>query len=158
MARTRIIGMAALLAAAAPLLAQDRPVPYWASIAAGEATMRTGPDRSYPASWVYRRRDLPVRVLQVHEAWRRVQERDGTSGWMLAILLSARRTAVVTGGFQPIREQPDDGARLLWQAQAGVVGRITKCDGRWCRIQIGDRQGYIAETGLWGTDGGERVD
>ena len=157
MARTRFVGIVALVAMA-PLLAQDRPVPYWASIAAGEATMRTGPDRSYPASWTYRRRDLPVRVLQVHEAWRRVQEQDGTNGWMLAILLSARRTAVVTGGFQPIRAQPDEGARLLWQAQAGVVGRISKCDGRWCRIQVGERIGYIPENGIWGIDAAERLE
>ena len=139
-------------------LAQERPVPYWASIAAGEATMRTGPDRTYPASWVYRRRDLPVRVLQIHDAWRRVQEPDGTSGWMLAILLAARRTAIVTGGYQPIRERPSEDARLLWQAQAGVVGRIGKCDGRWCRIQIDERTGYIPQAGLWGTDPGERVE
>ena len=152
------MALAALLGVAGVALAQDRPVPYWASIAAGEATMRAGPDRTYPASWIYRRRDLPVRVIQVHDAWRRVQEQDGTSGWMLAILLAARRTAIVTDGFQPIRQQPGDDAPLLWQAQAGVVGRISKCDGRWCRIQIGERTGYIEQAHLWGLDAGERVE
>lgn len=150
------MGMALAFAAAAG--AQDRPVPYWASIAAGQAIMRTGPDRSYPATWVYQRRDLPIRVIQVHDAWRRVQEQDGTTGWMLAILLSARRTAVVTGGYQPIRDRPSEDSRLLWQAQAGVVGRISRCDGTWCRIQIGDHVGYVEESGIWGVDPGERVE
>ena len=142
---------------AAPAAAQDRAVPYWASIAAAEAIMRAGPDRAYPAIWVYRRKDLPLRVVQVSGAWRRVKEQDGTTGWMLAMLLAARRTAVVTGTYRPIREAPDEGSRLLWQAQPGVVGRIGKCDGRWCRIEIGDRRGYVEQSGLWGTDPSETV-
>lgn len=150
--------VATALALAAPVAAQDRAVPYWASIARGEAMMRTGPDRGYPAIWVYKRRDLPVRVLQIEGVWRRVQEQDGTAGWMQSVLLSARRTAVVAGGFRPIREDRSEGSRLLWQAEAGVVGRIAKCDGTWCRIEIGARRGYIQQAGLYGVAPGEIVD
>ena len=151
------VGAALMLALAAgsPAAAQDHAVPYWASIAAGEAMMRAGPERSYPALWIYRRRDLPVRVVQVLGPWRRVTEQDGTTGWMLAMLLSARRTAVVTGTTQPIRDAASDDARLLWRAEPGVVGRIGHCDGRWCRIRIGEREGYVAAAGIWGTDPGE---
>jgi len=144
-------------AMAAPAVAQERPLPYWASIAAGQALMRTGPDRSYPALWLYKRRDLPVRVLQVVGPWRRVQERDGSSGWMLATLLAARRTAEVTGQYRPITSEPGPNGHLLWQAEPGVIGRISKCDGQYCRIQIGEKTGYIEQAGIWGTDPGERV-
>jgi SH3-like domain-containing protein len=144
-------------AATAPASAQERPLPYWASISAGQALMRTGPDRSYPALWLYKRRDLPVRVLQVVGPWRRVQEQDGSSGWMLASLLAARRTAVVTGGLRPIRAEPGAGASLLWQAEPGVVGRISKCDGQYCRMQIGEKVGFIEQAGIWGTDPAERL-
>ncbi|UAK23580.1 SH3 domain-containing protein [Sphingomonas nostoxanthinifaciens] len=150
-------GLIAAAVLVAPAHAQERKPPYWASIAATEAILRAGPDRSYPALWVYKRRDLPVRVLQMVGPWRRVQEQDGTSGWMLAMLLSARRTATVTGVYRPIRDAASDGARLLWQAEPGVVGRITHCDGQWCRIRIDAREGYIAQSGIWGTDTGETV-
>ena len=130
-------------------------MPYWASIAAGQAMLRSGPDRSYPALWVYRRRDLPLKVTQVLGPWRRVEEQDGTSGWMLAMLLSARRTGVVTGGLQPIREAPSENARLLWRAEPGVIGRLSRCDGQWCRVQMGDRAGYMPEGALWGAEAGE---
>ncbi len=155
MKRTTIL--LAALACSAPASAQVRNVPYWASIAANQAMMRTGPDRSYPSTWVYQRRDLPLRVLQIQGAWRRVQEQDGTSGWMLASLLSAKRGAVVTGTFRPIRAARDDGSRLLWQAEPGVVGRISQCDGQWCHIQIGERAGFIQQSDIWGTDPNEKV-
>lgn len=155
----RSLTLAATLAAclASPVAAQERPLPYWASIAAGQALMRTGPDRSYPALWLYKRRDLPVRVLQVVGPWRRVKEQDGSSGWMLATLLAARRTAVVSGGLRPIRAEPGPGAHSLWQAEPGVLGRISKCDGQYCRIQIGEKVGFIEQAGIWGTDPGEKL-
>lgn len=154
----RAIYLALAATVAAPAVAQERPVPYWASIAAGQALMRTGPDRTYPALWLYKRRDLPVKVLQVVGPWRRVQEQDGSSGWMLATLLAARRTGVVTGGgLTPIRSGPSADSEMLWQAEPGVIGRISKCDGQFCRIEIGEKVGYIQESAIWGTDPNERV-
>ncbi len=151
------LAAAASLTLAAPVAAQERPLPYWASISAGQALMRTGPDRSYPALWLYKRRDLPIRVLQVMGPWRRVQEQDGSAGWMLASLLAARRTAVVTGSLRAIRAEPRGDAPLLWQAEPGVVGRIAKCDGQYCRIQIGEKTGFIEQAALCGVDPDERL-
>ncbi len=157
MARSIIVVLTLGLTLAAPGAAQERALPYWASISAGQALMRTGPDRSYPALWLYKRRDLPVRVLQVVGPWRRVQEQDGSSGWMLATLLAARRTGVVLQTIRPIRAEPSTDAPLLWQAEPGVVGRISKCDGQYCRIQIGEKIGFIEQAGIWGTDPSERL-
>ena len=157
MVRPFYLAAALCLTLAGPVAAQERALPYWASISAGQALMRTGPDRSYPAIWLYKRRDLPIRVLQVMGPWRRVQERDGSAGWMLASLLAARRTAIVTDGLRPIRAEARGDAPLLWQAEPGVVGRISKCDGQFCRIQIGEKVGFVEQSGLWGLDPNERL-
>jgi len=53
-----------VLTVAAPAAAQEKKPPYWASIASGEAMMRTGPGRNYPGTWLYKRRDLPIRVVK----------------------------------------------------------------------------------------------
>lgn len=151
-----------LLLLAAPALAQDeppaRPVPYWASITAGEARMRTGPGRQFPAIWLYRRAGLPVKVVQVAKGWRRVRDQDGADGWMLVNLLSDRRTAVVTGEVTPLRASPDAAARVLWQAEPGVVGRISACREGWCRFEVGRRAGYVAVARLWGVGPTEVVE
>lgn len=154
----RYLLLAAAALVAAPAEAQERPVPYWASIAAGEAMLRSGPDIGYPALWVYRRRDLPVRVLRVMTGWRQIQEQDGTTGWMLAALLSARRTAVVTGAVRSIRDAPAESGRILYHSEGGVVGRISKCDGSWCRIAIDNKIGFIAQSEIWGTSPGEKLE
>ena len=148
----------ALIAPSAAGAATDgahRP-PYWASIGAGQARMRTGPARTYPASWLYRRAELPVRVLAVFKEWRKVEDPDGTQGWMQANLLRETRTAVIRG-TEPVAmlERPVAGTRLLWRAAPGVVGRVTQCGNGWCRFDVKGQAGFVEVGGLWGVESGE---
>jgi len=151
--------IAAILTLATAASAQDKTPPYWASIASGEAMMRSGPGRNYPGIWLYKRRDLPIRVVQLYPNWRKIEDPDGQQGWMLVTLLSDRRTAVVKPG-QPrdIRVKPAANAPVRYRAEAGVVGRIEKCDGDWCHIAIGTREGYISQADIWGVSDREVLD
>ena len=155
----RGLAIAALLAFATAADAQEKKPPYWASIASGEAMMRTGPGRNYPGTWLYKRRDLPIRVIQVYPNWRKIQDPDGDQGWMLVTLLSDRRTGIVKPGEpRAIRTKAEANAPVRYRAEHSVVGRLEKCNGTWCRIQIGKRKGWIAEADLWGVDDGEVFD
>ncbi len=155
----RLLLVLAFLLAAAPASAQDKTPPYWASIASGEAMVRTGPGRNYPGTWLYKRRDLPVRVLKIYQSWRLIEDPDGTRGWMLVTLLSDRRTAIVKPGEpRAIYEKRDPASRLAYRAEAGVVGRIEECDGSMCRIAIGARKGFVAQADIYGIAQGERTD
>jgi SH3-like domain-containing protein len=149
-----------VVAAAAPALAQEKQPPYWASIASGQAMTHTGPGRNYPNVWLYQRRDLPVRVVKKYETWRLIQDPDGAQGWMLVTMLSDRRTAIVKPGApRALRTGPSDDAKVRYEAEAGVVGRIDKCKGNgWCRIEVGKRDGYIRTSDLWGVNADEVVD
>lgn len=151
-----LAGVATLAPDVAMAADAKKAVPYYASIAAGRARMRTGPARTYPASWLYQRADLPVKVVAIFKEWRKVEDPDGTQGWMQANLLSENRTAMVRSS-QPIemRAQPEAGARLQWRAAPGVVGRLSKCASGWCRFDVKGQAGFVEVAGLWGVDGGE---
>lgn len=136
---------------------EQRTPPYFASISPARARMRTGPGRAFPASWLYVRGDLPVRVLSVFKEWRRIEDPDGTQGWMLATLISSTRTAIVDG-TEPaeMRDRPG-GPRILWRAQAGVVGRVSQCSNGWCRLDVKGQAGFVQTDRLWGVDAGEAL-
>lgn len=153
-----LLAGAALMPTLADAAEAQRKPPYWASISASRARMRTGPARTYPASWLYQRADLPVRVVAVWKEWRKVEDPDGTQGWMQANLLSSTRTAVVRAG-EPVAmvEQPAAGARLKWRAASGVVGRVSGCGNGWCRFDVKGRAAFVETAGLWGVDAGEVV-
>jgi SH3-like domain-containing protein len=129
--------------------------PYWASITAGEARMRTGPGRQFPASWMYKRKMLPVKVVAVYQGWRKIEDPDGTQGWMQSNLLSDQRTGLVLGELRPLRDKPDASGNIIMRAEPGVVGVITECRRGWCKIDVMGRMGYIEIAHLWGLDPGE---
>jgi SH3-like domain-containing protein len=138
---------------------RERATPYWASISATKALMRTGPGRNYPATWLYVRPDLPIKVVETYPNWRKVQDPTGETGWMLQRLLSDQRTAVVTGGEpRPIHEKAKEGSRIRYRAEPGVVGRISKCANDWCQFEVGGRQGFVQVAHIWGVAAGETVD
>src|SRR3954465_6527477 len=97
----------------------ERKAPYWASVSAGKALMRTGPGRNYPATWLYTRADLPIRVIETYPNWRKVQDPEGEKGWMLQRLLSDTRTGMVKPGpARPLYDKPDEHSQLLFRAEA----------------------------------------
>jgi SH3-like domain-containing protein len=158
----KAIKAAALLALAISGMAQaasapQRQTPYWASLSAGQARMRTGPGRNYPASWLYQRQGLPVQVIEVYPGWRKVRDPDGVEGWMIGNLVSDQRTAMVKANIAELRDTPNPGAKVLWRAEVGVIGRVLKCGSGWCRIDVHGRGGYVEATSLWGVDANEML-
>lgn len=143
-------GTSVAACAIGPAAAQSDVVPYWASIAVDEARMRKGPSPDVPVIWEYRRRDLPVRVVARYESWRKVEDPDGTTGWMAARLLSRTRTGIVTADTAVMREEASSAAPIAFRAEAGVVGRIADCAGGWCRFDVRGKRGWISTDAIWG--------
>lgn len=135
----------------------QRKAPYWASISAGKARMRTGPGREFPATWLYQRANLPVRVIETYPNWRKIEDPDGARGWVQANLLSNDRTAVVVGGIRELRANADARAAVVWRAEPGVVGRISQCARGWCLFDAKGRTGYVQAGHLWGVAADERL-
>ncbi len=119
--------------------------------------MRTGPGRQFPSIWIYRRAGLPIKVIEIYPNWRKVQDPDGTTGWMQANLIAERRTAIVTGGMRQMRANPAPDAAIVWRAEPGVVGAISQCAKGWCLIDVKGRQGFIETGSIWGTAPDERL-
>ena len=140
-----------LVAIAAPAAAQDREVPYWATLRAEEVNMRVGPSEAYPIEWVYRRAGLPVKVVRVMQGWRLVEDPDGERGWIVARLLDPDRGAIVVGeGLAEMRASPEADAAVRWRAEPGVVGGLGSCTEGWCPFDVGGRAGWVRAERLWG--------
>lgn len=141
-----------LLLLAAPLAARaEPPLPYWASLRAGEVNMRVGPGEDYRILWVYRRQHLPVKVLRAMEGWRLVQDQDGARGWVLLRLLSRQRGFLVVGrGEAELREKAGGGGRLLLKLVPGVTGKLGDCADGWCKADVSGKLGYLPQGRLWG--------
>nr|WP_137678302.1 SH3 domain-containing protein [Parerythrobacter lutipelagi] len=145
------LGVAFAFGLTSPLSAQQREVPYWATINTDELNMRVGPSLEFKIAWVYRREGLPLKVVRVVEGWRLVRDHDGTEGWVTSNLLSAERGAIVVGeGLAAMRAAPADNGKLKWNAEPGVSGKLGDCDAGWCLFDVNGRSGWVKTDRLWG--------
>ena len=140
-----------VLSGAAPAAAQDREVPYWASLRAEQVNMRVGPSVEFPIEWVYQRPGLPVKVVRLNQGWRLVEDPDGARGWIVARLLSPARSVIVVGEeLADMRAGPEADAALRWRVEPGVVGALGACRAGWCELDVDGRKGWVLEARLWG--------
>ncbi len=131
------------------------PLPRFVSLKASEANVRRGPSLEHRIDWVFRHRDMPLRVTAEFGHWRRVEDNDGQGGWIYYTLLSGVRTVLVEAEGTALRTRPDPGAPVVAEAQAGVIGRLGECRRDWCRITAGGEKGWVAKAALWGVEPGE---
>jgi SH3-like domain-containing protein len=160
------------LAAQTPANGGSPGLPRYVSLKSDRVNLRKGPGTDYPIAWVFRRAGLPVEVIEEFEGWRQIRDAEGTTGWVLGTMLSGRRTAVILpweSGHQAnagkeqqrasvtLRDDENEKSQPIAQVEAGVLASIISCDGRWCRVSIGDFRGYLEQAKLWGAYQGEVI-
>lgn len=142
------------------------PLPRFVSLKSDRVNLRSGPGTDYPTGWVFRRAGLPLEVIKEFEGWRQIRDADGVEGWILQSFLSGRRTGLVLPwerkpnakiAIAPIYESDTTTSAVVANVEAGVIADLHSCDGRWCRVSIGDYRGYIEQNKLWGVYQGETL-
>ena len=140
----------------APLRAQEvgavtnLPVPRFVSMKAAEGNVRRGPSLTHRIDWVFKRRDMPLRITAEHGHWRRVEDRDGMGGWVHYSLLSGTRTVLVEQDMLNLRARPDAHAPVVATLEAQVVARLGECVPEWCELRSGGYKGWAPKARLWG--------
>lgn len=126
------------------------PLPRFVSLKAAEGNVRRGPSLEHRIDWVFRHRDMPLRVTAEFGHWRRVEDNEGQGGWIYYTLLSGVRTVLIEAEGTALRARPDPAAPVVAEAQAGVIARLGECLPDWCRISAGGEKGWVAKAALWG--------
>ena len=128
------------------------PIPRFVSLKASEGNARRGPSLSHRIDWVFKRRHMPLRIIHEYEHWRKVQDRDGATGWMHYSLLSGVRTVIVLQENLPLLTKPDLNSSTRAILEANVIAWLDECTGDWCRITADTYRGWVSRQALWGVD------
>jgi SH3-like domain-containing protein len=140
----------------APALASDKgpvtnlPLPRFVSLKASEGNVRRGPSLTHRIDWVFKRRDMPLRVTAEHGHWRRVEDRDGMGGWVHYSLISGVRTVLVEKDMLALHARPEATAPIMAALELGVVARLGKCQREWCELRSGGHKGWAPKAPFLG--------
>lgn len=131
------------------------PMPRFVSLKASEGNVRRGPSLSHRIDWVFKRRNMPLRIIAEHGHWRRVEDREGAGGWVHYSLLSGVRTVLIEEDMAAIHKLADPTSPVQAYAEAGVIARLGSCENGWCTVTADGNKGWMRRAAFWGMMDGE---
>ncbi len=127
-------------------------IPRYVSLKVSEANMRRGPSLEHKIDWVYKRKNLPIKIIGEFGHWRQVQDFEGQTGWMFKSLFSGKRYVIVIQEETLLRNKNNFKGLGKAVLKKNVIAKAKKCDLSWCFIEIKKLRGWVLKSDIWGVE------
>jgi len=119
------------------------------SLKKNKTNVRYGPGLDYPIKYIYRKVNLPVKLIDKKDNMRRVIFLDNNSGWIHRSQLKPSN-AVISLSEKILFKKPSDFSEPIAKVQKGRLLVIKKCEDDWCNVLTDDYTGWIKIKSVWG--------
>ena len=120
------------------------------SLKNSEVNLRQGPSFEYPIKLTYKKKYLPVIILDKSDAWRKIKDFENNSGWVHISQLSKKKTALNSRNNSILYRKPTIYSKPIAKLEIGRLVLIKKCNKEWCKIISANFTGWIDKNSLWG--------
>ena len=123
---------------------------FFLSLKKNEVNLRQGPSLEYPIKLIYKKKYLPVIILDQSETWRKISDFESNSGWIHISQLSKKKTAINIKNNSVLYKRPTIYSKPIAKLEIGRLVLIKKCKVKWCKITSDNFGGWIWKNSLWG--------
>ena len=120
------------------------------SLKNNEVNVRIGPSKKYPVQFTYKKKYLPLEILDKFDTWRKIKDFENNSGWIHISQLSKKKTALNISNNSLLYKKPTIYSKPIAKLETGRLVLIKKCKIKWCKISTGDFDGWTPKSFLWG--------
>ena len=112
--------------------------------------LRQGPSFDYPVKIFYKKKFLPVLILDKFENFRKIRDHENNTGWIHISQLRNSRS-IITKSEKILFRKPTKYSKPLAKLDKGRLLKVIKCEEKWCNISTGDYSGWILKDDkIWG--------
>jgi len=120
------------------------------SLKKNKTNVRYGPSLDYPIKYIYRKVNLPVKLIDTKENMRRVIFLDNNSGWIHRSQLKISNS-IITLEEKILFKKPSNFSEPLLRLEKGRMLVIKKCKSSWCNVTTDNYSGWIKIINIWGS-------
>jgi SH3-like domain-containing protein len=120
------------------------------SLKNNKVNLRQGPSFDYPIKLIYKKKYLPVIILEKSYTWRKIKDFENNSGWIHVSQLSKKKTAINLNDNELLYKKSTIYSKPIAKLESGRLVLIKKCKKEWCKIKTGDYSGWLLKNSLWG--------
>ena len=122
---------------------------YFVSLKKSKVYVRYGPGKNYPIKYIYKKKFLPIKVIDKKDNFRRIIDHKKNSGWIHRIMLRKLNSLIVLEE-KIVFSKSTKFSKPLAKLEKGRLVIIKECKLNWCRIQTGNYIGWIDKKNVWG--------
>jgi SH3-like domain-containing protein len=120
------------------------------SLKNSQVNLRLGPSFEYPVKLIYKKKFLPLIILDKSYTWRKMMDFENNLGWIHISQLSPRKTALNITNNSILYKKSTIYSKPLAKIESGRLVLIKKCNPEWCKIKTGKFTGWVVKKSLWG--------
>jgi SH3-like domain-containing protein len=148
-------------------VATGLPLNRYVSFKSTEIKLRVGPGKKYQTSYIYQCKNCPVKIIAEFDHWRKIEDSEGTQGWVHQSLLSGVNYAVVKSNDLTATQKktynvanhqslifrtPNENHNPIAKIELHTIVKVIKCDNDWCKTNVNSITGWIKKINLWGVE------
>ena len=123
---------------------------YYLILKNNKVNVRYGPGLDYPIKFVYKKKNLPIRVIDKKENFRRIIDFKNNSGWIHISQLKKGKAFILLEN-QILFTKPTKYSKPILKISKGRLLLVKKCKKIWCGVKTENNTGWIKNENVWGT-------
>ncbi len=119
------------------------------SLKKNKVNVRYGPGYDYEVKYIYKKINLPLKVIDKKENFRKVIDLKKNSGWIHISQLKKSKSFIVTKN-KILFKNSSHFSKPIARIQKGRLLIHKDCKKKWCNVKTGNFSGWIKTDNLWG--------
>ena len=122
---------------------------YFLMLKNNKVNVRFGPSLKSPIKYIYNKVNLPVKVIDKKENFRRITDHKKNSGWIHISQLKKSKSLVITSQ-KILFKKPTKYSKPIAKIEKGRLLIVKKCSDNWCIVKTEKFSGWISKNNIWG--------
>ena len=122
---------------------------YFLMLKNNKVNVRFGPSLKSPIKYIYNKVNLPVKVIDKKENFRRITDHKKNSGWIHISQLKKSKSLVATSQ-KILFKKPTKYSKPIAKIEKGRLLIVKKCSDNWCIVKTEKFSGWISKDNIWG--------
>ncbi len=122
---------------------------YFVSLKYNKVHVRYGPSKNSQIKYIYKKKYLPLKVIDKKEHYRKIIDLKKNSGWIHKSQL-VRSKSLITTSEKILFKKPTKYSKPLAKLEEGRLLVFKKCKKNWCNVKSDQYSGWIDKNNIWG--------
>ena len=124
---------------------------YFLMLKYNKVNVRYGPNKNDQIKFVYKKKYLPLKVIDKKENFRKIIDHKNNNGWIHISQLKSPKSLIVMEN-KTLFKKNSIFSKPIIKLEKGKLVLIKKCKESWCKIKTNKITGWLRTENVWGVN------